>query len=195
MSQTVYFSTSLLPQGNASVNQSNTYLKINGLTSIAKRAKAAALSNSTSAAKGRPSFSADVHEAGINSTALQMINGGTPYGPDHLLLVSTGRTLAMPPSVALVSRKDPSKVTTLLNNAAGKQFNGFDDVSLHPKSGQIFFTDSLYGSRLGFRPENLTMPLSTWLFDPKTKSLKVVDTTAEVPNGVVISPDGKTCYM
>lgn len=90
-----------------------------------------------------PTFKDDVEPAFINSTSVQMTNGGTNYKGD-LLLANSGRTERFPGTLALVNRQNPTNVTTFINNAFGKQFTAINDVVVH-ESGSIFFTDAIYG--------------------------------------------------
>ncbi|KDN39940.1 calcium-dependent phosphotriesterase [Tilletiaria anomala UBC 951] len=171
-----------LGRSNASTN--NVEFQIRNITDVAARA-----------ASGQPtSFAQDVEEVKIDSDSVQMINGGMPYGSDHVLLATSGRGDTLPGGLALVPRANSTNPTILLNNAYGRQFNSPNDVGVHPISGQIFFTDALYGAVQGFRP-NLSMPLMTWAYDPLSGNLKALDDTVTVPNGLVISPDGKTVYI
>ena len=123
-----------------------------------------------------------------------MTNGGAPYGPDHYLVVNQGRGADLPGGLALIPRANTSTAKVILNNAYGKQFDSPNDVAIHPTTGQIAFTDSQYGITQYFRPPGV-MPLQTWLFDAQSGYLKVLDDTVAVPNGVAITPDGKTLYI
>ena len=69
-----------------------------------------------------------------------MTNGGT--GPvNGNLLLSTSGLGPLPPSVVLVDARNTSNATVLLDNFIGRQFNSLNDIKVHPKSGNIFFTD------------------------------------------------------
>lgn len=41
----------------------------------------------------------------------------------------------------------------LVNNFFGRQFNSLNDVSINPRNGDIYFTDTQYGYWQHFRPE------------------------------------------
>ena len=69
-----------------------------------------------------------------------MTNGGTGPFFEKIVLVNSGRG-PIPPSLVLVDPVDPSNATVLLDNFFGRQFNSVDDAKIHPKTGNIFFTD------------------------------------------------------
>ncbi len=187
MQQLLFCSNAGGKNGRSNLTANNEIFYMKNISEIAERAL-----------KNESSFEADVHALGLNSSIVQMTNGGAPYGADHFLTVNQGRgdewggTLALI-SLASIAQGKP-EAAALLTNAFGKQFVSPNDVSIHPTTGQLFFTDSQYGVTQRFRP-TAAMPLSTWLFDPRSGALKVVDDTVRVPNGVVISPDGKTAYI
>ena len=174
--------------GRSNVTTNNALFEIKNVSSVADRA-------ASNVAGGQTTFEADVTPLSVNSSAIQMTNGGAPYGPAHYLTINSGRTDTLAGGLALISRSNVSEIQVLVNNAFGKQFNSPNDVAVHPISGQIFFTDAWYGATQGFRPRNLTMPLMTWVFDPATGELKALDDTVQTPNGIAISPDGKTLVV
>lgn len=69
-------------------------------------------------------------------------------------------------------------------------FNSPNDLAIHP-DGSIYFSDPRY---VGFEP--LALP-GMWVFrfDPKTGATNVATKFASKPNGIGISPDGKTIYV
>ena len=71
-----------------------------------------------------------------------------------------------------------------------KSFNAPNDLVIHP-NGTIYFTDPRY---VGFEPLALS---GQWVFrfDPKTGVTSVATKVVAKPNGVAISPDGKTVYV
>ncbi|KAF8589079.1 D-lactonohydrolase-like protein [Ramaria rubella] len=124
--------------------------------------------------------------------AIQMVNGGTPY-KGNLLFVSNGRG-SLPPGINLVNPNPPFNSTTILDNMHGRQFNSLDDVKVHPKSGEIFFTDVSFSFLLGFRPPPL-LPNQVYRFNPQTSEVGVVADGFEQPNGIAFSPDGSVAYI
>lgn len=71
-----------------------------------------------------------------------------------------------------------------------KPFNSPNDLAIHP-DGSIYFSDPRY---VGFEP--LALP-GMWVFrfDPETGATTVATKFASKPNGIGISPDGKTVYV
>ncbi|OQV06479.1 SMP-30/Gluconolaconase/LRE-like domain-containing protein [Cladophialophora immunda] len=92
---------------------------------------------------------------------------------------------------------DPTtnKSTVLLNNYFGFYFNNMDDVTVHPTSGDLFFTDPDYpwfNGRVDTAPQ---LPTASYRFNPTTGALFPIDDTIEQPNGIAFSPDGNTLYI
>jgi len=71
-----------------------------------------------------------------------------------------------------------------------KPFNSPNDLAVHP-DGSVYFSDPRY---VGFEP--LAMA-GMWVFrfDPETGATAVATKFASKPNGIGISPDGKTVYV
>jgi gluconolactonase len=122
-----------------------------------------------------------------------MINGGTGPYQGSLLLFNSGRG-SLPSTIALANPKSPYNATILLDNYTGKQFNSLNDGKVHPKSGNIFFTDPSYGYLNRFRPAP-QLPNQVYRFDPKTKAVKIVADRFDQPNGIAFTADGKTAYI
>ena len=82
--------------------------------------------------------------------ALIMANGGCPYLGKALFC--TEGSLDKPSSLALL---DPVKneTTILLDNFFGRPFNSLNDIKLHNKTGDLWFTDAQYGYFQAFRPK------------------------------------------
>ncbi|KAF8335588.1 hypothetical protein F5887DRAFT_1079113 [Amanita rubescens] len=120
--------------------------------------------------------------------AIQMTNGGT--GPYHsnLLFINSGRG-PHPPTIALINPSHPHNATILLDNYYGRQFNSLNDIKVHP-SGNIFFTDVIFGYLFNFRPAP-RLPSQVYRFDPRTGNVRVVATGFDKPNGIAFSPDGR----
>lgn len=72
-----------------------------------------------------------------------MTSGGTGPINGNIILSNAGRGL-MPPSLVMFNAKPPYNATTLLNNFFGRQFNSLNDVKVHPTSGKLFFSDTMY---------------------------------------------------
>lgn len=71
-----------------------------------------------------------------------------------------------------------------------KPFNSPNDLAIHP-DGSIYFSDPRY---VGFEPLALS---GMWVFrfDPETGATSVASKFPSKPNGIGISPDGKTVYV
>ena len=91
---------------------------------------------------------------------------------------------------ALVVITKKGKVKPLVEKFNGKRLNAPNDLVIHPK-GWIYFSDPRYAG-----DEKMEIPhMSVYRFDPKSKSIARVTTDIEKPNGVGLSPDGKTLYV
>lgn len=71
-----------------------------------------------------------------------------------------------------------------------KPFNSPNDLAIHP-DGSVYFSDPRY---VGSEPQALP---GMWVFrfDPKSGATTVATKFASKPNGIGISPDGKTVYV
>lgn len=80
---------------------------------------------------------------------------------------------------------------TLVDRFEGKAFNSPNDVVI-ARDGAVYFTDPDYGLR--GQPSEIG---GNWIyrFDPKTKNLRVLSKDFDKPNGIALSPDGKTLYV
>jgi gluconolactonase len=81
-------------------------------------------------------------------------------------------------------------VKVLVDRFEGKRFNSPNDVVIHPGGG-IYFSDPRY---VGPEPVELDHQ-SVYRYDRRDNSLVRATTDVSKPNGVVISPDGKTLYV
>lgn len=78
----------------------------------------------------------------------------------------------------------------LVSTFEGKTFNAPNDLDIHPK-GWIYFSDPRYGG-----PEPIDIDhLSVYRYDPKEAKVYRVTRDITKPNGVVLSPDGRTLYV
>lgn len=82
------------------------------------------------------------------------------------------------------------QVKCLADKFAGKKFNSPNDLVIHP-AGWAYFTDPRY---VGHEPLELDH-MSVFRYDPETKTVERATTDISKPNGVVVSPDGKTLYV
>ncbi|HEX7803223.1 MAG TPA: SMP-30/gluconolactonase/LRE family protein [Pseudoxanthomonas sp.] len=123
---------------------------------------------------------ATVREAGANGLFPEP--GGT------LLLADSGSRL--------VARLDPKtkRKTILASTFDGKRFNSPNDVVLH-SSGAVFFTDPPYGLKGLDESPVKEMPFNgVYRIDPSGQ-VQLVDDSLSFPNGIALSPDGRTLYV
>lgn len=90
-----------------------------------------------------------------------------------------------------VSRWDvkTKKKTVLADNYCGKRFNAPNDICLD-RQGRIYFSDPKY---LGNEPRELQY-MAVYRIDPSGEVHEVTHDVSK-PNGLAISPDGKTLYV
>ncbi len=81
------------------------------------------------------------------------------------------------------------KVRTLADKWEGKRFNSPNDLALDAK-GRVYFTDPRY---VGTEPREIDTE-SVYRIDPDGTVTKVIADVTK-PNGIVLSPDGKTLYL
>ena len=85
---------------------------------------------------------------------------------------------------------ESGEVRPLVSKFEGQPFNAPNDLVVHP-DGSIYFSDPHY---VGTEP--LKLPgMFLYRFDPKTSSVRMATKSAKKPNGVELSPDGKTLYL
>lgn len=80
-------------------------------------------------------------------------------------------------------------ITTVADKFMGKRFNSPNDLTLDSK-GRIYFSDPRY---VGDEPIELDRQ-SVYRIDPNSTVTEVIQDVKK-PNGLVISPDGKTLYL
>ena len=90
-----------------------------------------------------------------------------------------------------ISRWDvkSKKKTVLADNYRGKRFNAPNDICLD-RQGRIYFTDPKY---LGNEPRELDH-MAVYRIDPNGQVREVTHEVSK-PNGLAISPDGKSLYV
>ena len=87
-----------------------------------------------------------------------------------------------------VTEKDGT-VKTLADKFDGKRFNSPNDLTLDTQ-GRVYFTDPRY---VGTEPRELDHE-SVYRIDPDGTVTRIIADVTK-PNGIVISPDGKTLYL
>ncbi len=82
------------------------------------------------------------------------------------------------------------EVRPLVSEFEGVRLNAPNDLDIHPR-GWIYFSDPRYGG-----PEPIEIDhMSVYRFDPAEGSLTRVTRDITKPNGVALSPDGRTLYV
>uniref|UniRef100_H3GGD0 SMP-30/Gluconolactonase/LRE-like region domain-containing protein n=1 Tax=Phytophthora ramorum TaxID=164328 RepID=H3GGD0_PHYRM len=76
----------------------------------------------------------------------------------------------------------------------GRNFSALNDVRQHPVTGDLWFTDPMYGHIQNFRTEPQT-PRHVYRFEPSTGVIQVVADDYRQLNGIEFSPDYKTLYV
>lgn len=70
----------------------------------------------------------------------------------------------------------------LINNYFGRQFSSLNDVTVNPRNGDLYFTDTLYGYYQDFRPEP-GLPRQVYRLNMETKAITVVADGFALCNG------------
>jgi gluconolactonase len=128
------------------------------------------------------------------STVVEDANAanGMALDRDGRLLVCEQGTLLSPARIArldLATRRSE----TLVDGVGGLPLNSPNDVAFGP-DGAIWFTDPSYGSEQGFRPAP-SLPDAAYRLDPVTGEVAAVPWEFDKPNGIALSPDGRTLYV
>ena len=86
------------------------------------------------------------------------------------------------------------KVKVVLNSPAGKQFNGPNDIWIHPNGG-MYFTDPYYQRDYWKRTTPDLKTEDVYYLSKGNHELKMVASGMVKPNGIVGTPDGKSLYV
>ncbi|CAK7217699.1 hypothetical protein SBRCBS47491_003259 [Sporothrix bragantina] len=130
----------------------------------------------------------------VNSTP-QIINpnGGTNFR-GQIIFAGEGMGDDIPSALYVMNPLPPYNTTVLVNNYFGRQFSSLNDVAVHPRSHDVYFTDTLCGLLMDFRPApGLRNQVYRWV--EATGALTVVADGFTLPNGLTFSPDGKYAYV
>ncbi len=82
------------------------------------------------------------------------------------------------------------EVQSVLDRFEGRRLNSPNDLVIHP-DGSLYFSDPRY---IGGEPRELDH-MSVYRFDPRSRTVARVTTDISKPNGVALSPDGRTLYV
>lgn len=89
---------------------------------------------------------------------------------------------------------ETNKSTTLLNNYLGYYFNTVDDLVVSA-NGDVWFTDPQYSWFNALTDTAPQFESATYRFRPSTGAVNLVEDSLIQPNGIAISPSGKTLYI
>ncbi|KAJ5469695.1 hypothetical protein N7539_009313 [Penicillium diatomitis] len=120
-------------------------------------------------------------------------NGATNYRGE-IVFTGEGQGNSSPPALWVMNPQSPYNTTVLLNNFFGRQFNSLNDVAIHPKNKDVYFTDTIYGYVQDFRPSP-GLRDQVYRLNPSTGAVTVVADNFGHPNGLTFSPDGKHAYV
>lgn len=115
-------------------------------------------------------------------------NGLYPYGAGKILVPDHGNR------ALYVMDVETQVKTVLVDKFEGKRLNSPNDVVVH-SSGMIYFTDPPYG--LTNQDDNPAKELDfngVFALSPDG-DLSVIDRTLTRPNGIALSPDGRSLYV
>ncbi len=114
-------------------------------------------------------------------------------GSNGLTLDAQGRLLACEHGARRLSRTEPDgTVVTLADTYRGRRLNSPNDAVARP-DGAIYFTDPPYGLR--HQREGQEMPCNGVLRRAPDGTLTLLVEDFARPNGLAISPDGRTLYV
>jgi gluconolactonase len=86
-------------------------------------------------------------------------------------------------------------ITVLADKFEGKRFNSPNDVTVDAK-GNVYFTDPRYGPRDDLEQFVDSKPVEgVYRIDSDGKVTRVIAGEVERPNGLAVSPDGKSLYV
>ncbi|PYH40600.1 SMP-30/gluconolactonase/LRE family protein [Aspergillus saccharolyticus JOP 1030-1] len=90
---------------------------------------------------------------------------------------------------------ETNKTVSLVNNYFGYYFNTIDDVAVHPKTGDIWFTDPDYSWFNGLTDTPPQLPSASYRYNTSSGAVVVIDDSLGQPNGIAFTPDGSIVYI
>jgi gluconolactonase len=114
------------------------------------------------------------------------------HGPSGNAFDALGRLYTCETRTRSVTRTDKNgKVDTLADKWEGKRFNAPNDIAV-TKTGQVYFTDPAFGEQSDHRELDFYGVYHIPLKGPVTL---VAKSTTGRPNGIALSPNGRTLYV
>lgn len=87
------------------------------------------------------------------------------------------------------------KIKVLLKDFQGHNFNGPNDLWIHPKNGNIYFTDPYYQRPYWTRKSPELSGQKVYFLAKGATGAVVADEHLRQPNGIIGTPDGKYLYV
>ncbi|KAK7953725.1 lactonohydrolase [Apiospora saccharicola] len=172
---------------NAGAAAAGTGLNKSAIIQKISLAQAKAVHNETNAV-GR----VDVRTVASNP---QVVNpNGATYYRGNIIFAGEGQGDSITSALYLMNPQEPYNTTVLVNNFFGRQFSSLNDIVIHPRTKDIYFTDTLYGFLQDFRPTP-GLRNQVYRLNEATGALTVVADGFTLPNGVTFSPEGNYAYV
>ncbi|RMZ44632.1 lactonohydrolase [Aspergillus flavus] len=125
-------------------------------------------------------------------------NGGT-FHDGKIIWGASGGNRSIGGSEQRISLRtlDPetNKSVTLINNYFGYYFNTIDDLAVHPKTGDIWFTDPQYSWFNALTDTPPQLPSASYRYNASSGAVFVIDDSIGQPNGIAFSPGGSVVYI
>jgi gluconolactonase len=120
---------------------------------------------------------------------------GREPGSNGLAFDALGRlTFCQHGDRRVVRRERDGSLTVLADRFEGKRLNSPNDLSIRP-DGDVYFTDPPFGLPKGFDDPGKELPFQGVYRLSKSGVLTVLTKEVRAPNGIGLSPDGKTLYV
>ncbi|HEY6456158.1 MAG TPA: SMP-30/gluconolactonase/LRE family protein [Steroidobacteraceae bacterium] len=145
-----------------------------------------------------------MEKAGYSGDDVDTVGAQTRAGRSHVLLIGPSCSGVDPQGRILWCADDDRKLmrlekdgrhTVLSAGAAGKRFNGPNDISIKA-DGAVYLTDNDFGLRGAMKSPLKELQDAVWLIkDGKTIQLLTDIELGGIPNGITLSADEKFLYL
>lgn len=126
-------------------------------------------------------------------------NGGIFYvfeGRPGVVFCQQGQDDGGPSGLVHMELGDSNYVCrTVVSSFYGKPFNSPNDVAVLELDQTLWFTDPNYGHVQQLKSQTPQLPNLVYCYNPHNKSVRVVASGFEKPNGIAFSADSKRCYI